>query len=55
VKRFWGIDEQGNRVLVIDDNFIDHPYGLIDNGYGASKVAGQINEMKESPIVKLDV
>jgi len=51
---FWEIDEKGNRVLVTDDNF-DYSYGFIDNGYGASKVGEQINEMKELPIVKLDI
>jgi len=40
---------------VIDDNFVDYSYGLIDDGHGTSKVAGQINEMKELPIVKLDI
>ena len=38
-----------------DDNFNDYSYGFIDNGYGASKVGEQINEMKELPIVKLDI
>ena len=39
----WGIDSAGNRVLVVDRNFIAYFYAVVAEGFDASKTAQAIN------------
>jgi DNA polymerase I len=52
----WGIDDKGNRVLVIDENFVDYFYVLTQDGFEPSKIAEEINKQKtELPIGGLEI
>jgi DNA polymerase I len=51
----WGIDSSGNRVLVVDRNFIAYFYAVVTEGFDASKVAEAIKAACGSSIVKSDV
>ena len=50
----WGIDENGDRLLVIDRTFVDYFYVVIDDGYDSSKVGDQIKAKYQDSIVKLE-
>jgi DNA polymerase I len=51
----WGIDGHGNRVLVVDRNFVGYFYAVVQEGLDASRVAEQIRETHSASIVKLEV
>ncbi len=51
----WGIDGNGNRVLVIDRNFTAYFYAVLMEGSDASKVAEAIMKSFASSIVKTEV
>ncbi len=51
----WGIDSAGNRVLVIDRNFIAYFYVVVTEGVDASKIANSIRTTYAQSIVKADV
>jgi DNA polymerase I len=51
----WGIDDKGNRILVIDENFVDYFYVVIDDEYEASKVVEEINKTGGSQILRLEI
>ena len=51
----WGIDPAGNRVLVIDRNFVAYFYAVVAEGFEASKVAEAIMNVFGSSIVKVEV
>ena len=51
----WGIDDKGNRVLVIDRNYIDYFYAVVEDGFDASNVAEEIRKALATPTVKLEV
>ncbi len=51
----WGIDSQGNRVLVIDRGFLDYFYVVVEDGYDPSKVAEELERTQGVAIVKLEV
>ena len=51
----WGIDAAGNRVLVVDRNFIAYFYAVVTEGFEASKVAETIMNVFGSSIVKVEV
>ena len=51
----WGIDDKGNRILVIDENFVDYFYVVIDDKYEATKVVEEINKEGGSHIVRLEI
>lgn len=40
----WGIDQNGNRVLVIDPNFVPYFYAIVEEKIEASNVAAKIDE-----------
>ncbi len=51
----WGIDRSGQRVLVIDRNFRDYFYAVIEETANAKKVAEGIAQQQSVSIVKLEV
>jgi len=51
----WGIDPSGQRVLVIDRNFRDYFYVVIEETANAKKVAEGIAQQQSGSIVKLEV
>ena len=51
----WGIDTSGNRVLVVDRNFIAYFYAVVAEGFDASKVADSIMNCYGKSIVKVEV
>ena len=51
----WGIDSAGNRVLVIDRNFIAYFYAVVADGSDASKVAEAIMNAYGKSIVTAEV
>ncbi|MCJ7762608.1 DNA polymerase II, partial [Candidatus Bathyarchaeota archaeon] len=51
----WGINANGNRVLVVDRNFSAYFYAVINEGFDPAKVAEQIKKTHNASIVKLEV
>jgi DNA polymerase I len=51
----WGIDTHGERVLVIDRNFVGYFYAVMAENSDPSKVAEKIRKMQNASIVKLEV
>jgi DNA polymerase I len=51
----WGIDDHGNRVLVVDRNFVGYFYAVVEEGFDPSKIAEQIRKTSNASIVKLEV
>ncbi len=51
----WGIDANGNRVLVIDRNFTAYFYAVVKEGSDPSKTAKEIMRACPSSIVNLEV
>ena len=51
----WGIDDRGNRCLVIDKNFVDYFYVVIEERVAPSKVAEEIRKALAASIVKIEV
>jgi DNA polymerase I len=51
----WGIDENGNRMLVIDRDFVDYFYVVVEDGFDPSKVAAEIRKAHSESIVQLEV
>ncbi len=51
----WGIDAVGNRVLVVDRNFVAYFYAVVAEGFDASKVAMAIMAGFGPSIVKVEV
>jgi DNA polymerase I len=51
----WGVDANGNRVLVIDRNFTAYFYAVVKEGFDPSKVAREIMRAYPSSIVNAEV
>jgi DNA polymerase I len=51
----WGIAENGERMLLIDRNFVGYFYAVIEEGFDPSKVAEEIRKAYNASIVKLEV
>jgi DNA polymerase I len=51
----WGIDTHGERVLVIDRNFVGYFYAVVAENFDPSKVAEEIRKTYNALIVKLEV
>ena len=51
----WGIDAQGNRVLIVDRNFTAYFYAVLPGGVDAAKVAEEIMRSYASQLVKAEV
>jgi len=51
----WGIDDSGNRVLVVDRNFVAYFYAVVDEGVGPEKVVEEIEKGSHASITKLEV
>jgi DNA polymerase I len=51
----WGIDTDGNRVLVIERNFTAYFYVVVKEGYDPSKTAAEIMNAYPSSIVKTEI
>jgi DNA polymerase I len=51
----WGIDDSGKRVLVIDRNFVDYFYALVEEGVDAAKIVEEIRKEQNLFIMKLEV
>jgi DNA polymerase I len=51
----WGIDSTGNRMLVIDRNFVAYFYAVVAEGFDASKTAQEIMKSFAQSIVKAEV
>ena len=51
----WGIDADGNRVLVIERNFNAYFYAVVQDGCDPSKIAVEIMNAYPSSIVKAEV
>jgi len=51
----WGIDSAGNRVLVIDRNFVAYFYVVVAAGFDESKIAQEILKSFSQSIVKVEV
>ncbi len=51
----WGIDANGNRVLVIDRNFTAYFYAAIKEGFDPSSTAREIMSAYPSSVVKAEV
>jgi DNA polymerase I len=50
----WGIDSAGNRVLVVDRNFVAYFYAVVKEGFDVSKTADAIMSGCGSSIVKVE-
>lgn len=51
----WGTAENGERVLIIDRNFVGYFYAVIEEGFDPSKVAEEIRKTHNASTVKLEV
>ncbi len=51
----WGIDEEGNRVLVVERNFVAYFYAVVKEGADASNVEEAIKAGYGSSFVKLEI
>jgi DNA polymerase I len=51
----WGITPEGNRVLIIDKNFLAYFYCVVLDGFDASKIAEQISSNFMASVVKTEV
>ena len=51
----WGIDAAGNRVLIVDRNFIAYFYAVVAEGFDASKIVDAIKNGYSKSIVKVEV
>ncbi len=51
----WGVDTHGNRVLVIDRNFVDYFYAVIEEGSDPSNVVKKIRSLLGDAVVKAEV
>lgn len=51
----WGIDDSGERVLIIDRNFLGYFYVVIEEGVDSSKVVEEIKKGRYPFIAKLEV
>ncbi|MGE5533159.1 MAG: DNA-directed DNA polymerase, partial [Bacillota bacterium] len=51
----WGIDSEGDRVLVVDRNFTAYFYAIVDEKSNASKIAEVIMKDYEQSIVKVEI
>jgi DNA polymerase I len=51
----WGIDAAGNRVLIVDRNFLAYFYAVVAEGSDPSKVAEAIMKVYAQSIVKVEV
>jgi DNA polymerase I len=51
----WGLDENGDRVLIVDRNFVDYFYAVVEEGFDPLKVAEEIGKDHNPSIVKLEV
>jgi DNA polymerase I len=50
----WGIDTAGNRVLVVDQNFLDYFYAVLQEGCDPSEAAKRIEQTCGDRIQKLE-
>jgi len=51
----WGLDAHGNRVLVIDRNFVGYFYAVIEDDFNPDKAANEIRKAHGDAIVKLEI
>lgn len=51
----WGINASGNRVLIIDRNFIKYFYALAEDAVDVSKLAGEISRIFGESVVKTEI
>ena len=51
----WGIDDEGNRVLVVDRNFTAYFFVVIQEGFDASKVDVEIIRIYGKTVVKTEI
>ncbi|MEM2118025.1 MAG: DNA polymerase domain-containing protein [Candidatus Bathyarchaeia archaeon] len=51
----WGVDDSGNRVLVIDKNFVAYFYAVVEEGVNPKKVVEEIEKETHTSIAKLEV
>jgi DNA polymerase I len=51
----WGVDGSGKRLLIIDRNFVDYFYAVIEEDASPTKVAEEIRNESYPSIVKLEV
>jgi DNA polymerase I len=48
----WGVDASGNRVLIVDRNFVSYFYAVVEEGYDPAEVVKEITSRKaEFPFV----
>jgi DNA polymerase I len=51
----WGLDNSGKRLLIVDKNFIDYFYAVIEEGADSAKVVKEIGKIQFPYVVKLEV
>jgi DNA polymerase I len=51
----WGVEDTGKRVLIIDRNFLDYFYAVIEEHTDPSRVAEQVERGQYASIVKVEV
>ncbi|MEM3760418.1 MAG: 3'-5' exonuclease, partial [Candidatus Bathyarchaeia archaeon] len=51
----WGIDESGKRILVIDRNFLDYFYIVVEEGANADEVVKEIGKAHYPLVERLEV
>ena len=51
----WGVDDSGKRVLVVDRNFVDYFYAVVEEGFDPPKVAAEIRKAHGEAVVKLEI
>ena len=51
---FWGIDAEGNRVLVIDRTFTAYFYAVVKEGFDPHSIAKQITNAYPSSVTKAE-
>jgi DNA polymerase I len=51
----WGLDDSGNRVLIVDRDFPAYFYAVVEDGFDPAKVVKQVKKGQYASIVKMDV
>ena len=51
----WGINRSGQKVLVIDRNFLDYFYAVVEESADAKKVAEEIAHHQSGFVAKLEL
>lgn len=51
----WGVNANGERVLIVDKHFVDYFYAVVKEGFNPQKVAEEIKQAHGGTVVKAEV